>query len=86
MCLLISRPCVLVSLLIPQGNMTRLKVLVDHHETLVRQFAREKKKNMFNGFLINKPQFLQEKRKKEMTEIWCFVNQFHVFDTFVTCT
>lgn len=68
MCLLISRPCVLVSLLIPQGNMTRLKVLVDHHETLVRQFAR-KKKNMFNGFLINKPQFLQEKRKKEMAEI-----------------
>lgn len=53
MCLLISRPCVLVSLLIPQGNMTRLKVLVDHHETLVRQFARKKKKNMFNGFLIN---------------------------------
>lgn len=70
MCLLISRPCVLVSLLIPQGNMTRLKVLVDHHETLVRQFTRKKKKkNMFNGFLINKPQFLQEKRKKEMAKI-----------------
>lgn len=46
----------------------------------------KKKKNMFNGFLINKPQFLQEKRKKEMAEIWRFVNQFHVFDTFVTCT
>lgn len=69
MCLLISRPCVLVSLLIPQGNMTRLKVLVDHHETLVRQFARKKKKNMFNGFLINKSQFLHGERKKEMAEI-----------------
>lgn len=83
--LMISHPCVLVSFLVPQGNMTEFKALVDHYETLARQF-REKKKikklDPFNGLIS--PLYSRRRKDKKKGKDWIlriFIYYCVLFDT-----